>query len=100
MRLAFNAATTGMNAAQTRLAVSAHNVANVATTPFTPQAVALSTAPGGAGVQAAVTTGREPGVDLNREMVEQLSARNAFQANWAVFRRANEAAAAWLDVRA
>ena len=73
-------ALSGMNAAQTRMAVAGHNIANVQTPGFRPQQVAQRTQAGG-GVAAAVATAAQPGVSLANELVGQMSAGYAFKAN-------------------
>ena len=85
-----------MIAAQTRLDSSAHNVANLETTPFRRQEVNQAERKGG-GVTAA--TGKSPhqGAALETDMVAQLQAKNAFLANLAVFKTSNQMVGALLD---
>ena len=73
-------ALTGLHAAQTRLAVSGHNVANAMTPGFRAQQVQQQTQPGGG---VAISVGRAPvaGVSLAGEQVAQMSAAYAFKAN-------------------
>jgi len=73
-------ALSGMNAAQTRLAVSGHNIANALTPGFRAQQMAQGTQAGG-GVATVVTTAAQPGVSLANELVGQMSAGYAFKAN-------------------
>ncbi len=73
-------ALSGMNAAQTRMAVAGHNIANVQTPGFRAQQVAQRTQAGG-GVATAVTRAPQPGVSLANEIVGQMSAGYAFKAN-------------------
>lgn len=73
-------ALSGMNAAQTRMAVAGHNIANALTPGFRAQQVAQRTQAGG-GVAAEVATAAQPGVSLANEMVGQMSAGYAFKAN-------------------
>lgn len=73
-------ALSGMNAAQTRLAVAGHNIANVQTPGFRAQQVAQRTQAAG-GVATAVTQAPQPGVSLANEIVGQISAGYAFKAN-------------------
>jgi flagellar hook protein FlgE len=75
----------GMNAAQTALDASAHNIANGATTGFRRQVVTQATAPNG-GVTTALTQAPDAGNALDADVVDQLIAKNAFLANLAVFR--------------
>ncbi|MEZ4334001.1 MAG: flagellar basal body rod protein [Myxococcota bacterium] len=72
-------ALSGMQSASTRLAVSAHNVANGLTDGFRPQRVA-QTAQASGGAQAVVVTapGVEP-VAFEREVVDQIQARTQFE---------------------
>lgn len=74
-------ALSGMQSAQTRVAVSAHNVANLLTTNFHPQrAVQTSVASGGS--RATLTTAAAPGpVDLDREVVDQIVAKTQYAAS-------------------
>lgn len=74
-------ALSGMQSAQTRVAVSAHNVANLLTDGFRPQrSVQTSLASGGS--QATVQTAASPEpVDLDREIVEQIVAKTQFEAS-------------------
>lgn len=89
-------AVSGMHAAQARLSVSAHNVANAATPGFRRQQLALSTDAGG-GVTTTVVRAPEPGAALERDVVDQLQARHEFAANLAVFRTADRMTGTLLD---
>lgn len=94
-------AQSGLQAARLRLDSSAHNVANLNTPGFRRQTVDQQAAPAPGGVQARVAApAAAPGVALEAEAVEQISATYAFQANLLVLRRADEMAGALLDVRA
>ncbi len=88
-----------MQAAQTQLRTSAHNVANLATDGFRRQQVRQTPQSGG-GVSAAIDRAETAGADLNRDVVTQLSAKNAFLANLAVFKTSNKLAGVLLDERA
>lgn len=88
-----------MQAAQTQLRTSAHNVANLATDGFRRQQVRQTPQSGG-GVSAAIDRAETAGADLNRDVVTQLSAKNAFLANLAVFKTSNKMAGVLLDERA
>mgnify|MGYP000455486734 CR=1 FL=1 len=92
-------ALSGMNAAQSSLVTSAHNIANLGTQAFRREEVQQRTAAAG-GVSTSVTPAAMPGNDLERDVVSQLSARNAFLANLAVFRVSNEMASTLLSLRA
>lgn len=89
-------AVSGLHAAQARLSVSAHNIANAATPGFRRQQLALSTDAGG-GVAATVVRAPEPGAALERDVVDQLQARHEFAANLAVFRTADRMTGTLLD---
>jgi flagellar hook-associated protein FlgK len=89
----------GMNAAQVQLQSSAHNIANNATEGFKRQEVDLQAQAGG-GVTASVSKRADAGSALEQDVVDQLSAKNSFLANLAVFKRTNEMAGALLDTKA
>lgn len=89
----------GMNAAQTQLQASAHNVANLNTEGFTRQEVTLKAQPQG-GVAASVTSASAPGAALETDVVSQLQAKNAFLANLAVFKTSDKMAGAMLNMQA
>lgn len=89
----------GMNAAQVRLNVSAHNIANLYTEGFSRQEVSLTAQPGG-GVSAGVGTAAQPGASLEADIVSQLQAKNAFLANLAVFKTHDKMAGALLNLQA
>jgi len=91
-------ALSGMNAAQASLGSSAHNIANLGTPAFRREEVQQRTAAAG-GVSTTVTRAALPGNDLERDVVSQLSARNAFLANLAVFRTSNEMTSTLLSLR-
>jgi flagellar hook protein FlgE len=88
----------GMNAAQTALGVSAHNIANANTAGFRRQQVSQTAAPGG-GVATTWTQASEAGAALETDMVDQLVAKNAFLANLAVFRASNKMLGALVDAQ-
>jgi len=92
-------ALSGMGAAQASLGSSAHNIANLGTQAFRREEVQQRTAAAG-GVSTTVTRAALPGNDLERDVVSQLSARNAFLANLAVFRTSSEMASTLLRLRA
>ncbi|MCW5643134.1 MAG: flagellar basal body rod protein [Rhodoferax sp.] len=92
-------ALSGMQAAQTRLRASAHNVANLSTEGFRRQEV-QQTAHSRGGVRTEVVRSTVPGPDLVRDTVERLQARNVFMANLAVFKASDQLAGALLDTRA
>jgi len=92
-------ALSGMGAAQASMGSSAHNIANLGTQEFRRDEVRQRTAAAG-GVSTTVTQAAPPGNDLEQDVVSQLSARNAFLANLAVFRTSNEMASTLLRLRA
>ena len=89
----------GMNAAQTQLNASAHNIANLNTEGFSRQEVALKEKPDG-GVSASVGTASQPGASLETDVVSQLQAKNAFLANLAVFKTQDKIAGTLLSLKA
>ena len=89
----------GMQAAQTRLQASAHNVANAQTEGFHRQQVVQQEEAAG-GTRTTVTRAEAEGSALEADVVEQLSAKNAFLANLAVFRTSDRMAGALFDEQA
>ena len=75
----------GMNAAQTSLDASAHNIANRSTAGFRREQVSHSTAADG-GVRASLSRATREGNTLETDVVGQLVAKNQFLANLAVFK--------------
>ncbi len=92
-------AMSGMQAASMALGASAHNIANAGTDGFRRQSVAYSQMPGG-GVTTQIDRAAVPGQALERDVVGQLSAKNAFLANLAVFRTASAMQGTLIDARA
>ena len=89
-------ALSGMSAAQSSLHVSAHNIANLGTTPFRrQQAVQAQQALGG--VSTTLRQSPQPGNALETDLVMQLQAKNAFLANLAVFRAHDRMTGSLLD---
>ena len=91
-------ALSGMNAAMTGLQSAAHNIANAGTEGFHRQQL-LRTADAAGGVAAGVAQAPVAGAALERDVVDQLAAKNAFLANVAVFRTADQMAGTLLDLR-
>jgi flagellar hook protein FlgE len=89
----------GMNAAQTMLGSSAHNVANVNTANFRRQQVAQSEQASG-GVATTITQASAAGPALEDDVVTQLQAKNAFLANLRVFKTSDAMAGSLLDMKA
>jgi len=87
----------GMNAAQSALGVSAHNIANLGTANFRRQQLEQTAAPSG-GVTTQVRQTAEPGESLAADMIDMLQAKNAFLANLSVFRTSDRMTGALLAV--
>lgn len=77
---AMSIALSGMNAAQTWMNSSAHNVANMNTEGFKRQATKLTAVEPGQGVQASVQKTTQP-MSLEQEVVEQMQASTMYKAN-------------------
>ncbi len=92
-------ALSGMNAAQTQLNASAHNIANLGTQNFQRQEIDQTPQSGG-GVATSVRQASLPGSSLETDVVAQLQAKNAFLANLAVFKTSDKMAGALLDTKA
>ena len=90
-------ALSGMNAAQTSLQVSAHNIANLATDGFRRQQVAQRSEAAG-GVSTELSRAANAGNALETDVVGLLQAKNAFLANLAVFRTGDRMMGSLLDV--
>jgi len=88
-----------MNAAQTQLNVSAHNIANLGTENFKRQEVTQTPQSGG-GVATSVGQSSATGPSLETDVVSQLQAKNAFLANLAVFKTSDKMAGALLNITA
>lgn len=94
-----SAAFSGLQAAQLRSSVAAHNVANLNTPDFKRQSVAQQAQPGG-GVSAVVQTATQAGANLAHDVAEQISATYAFKASAQVFRSQSRMLGALLDEKA
>ncbi|MBC7991905.1 MAG: flagellar basal body rod protein [Rhizobacter sp.] len=92
-------AVSAMNAATTRLGVSAHNVANVQTPAFRRQQVIQQTQAGG-GVATSITRADETGTDLAAEAVQQMTALYTFKANLRAVVVEREMLGSLLDLKA
>lgn len=92
-------AVSGMQAAQQRMQSTAHNVANLGTENFQREETTTSPRTGG-GVNTRVQPAATQGPALEKDMVEQLQAKNAFLANLKVFKTADQMAGALLDKKA
>jgi flagellar hook protein FlgE len=89
-------ALSGMNASQTRLQTSAHNLANLGTTGLRRQEVAQQALAGG-GTGTVLRSASSPGPSIETDLVGLLQARTGFMANLAVFRTADQMAGSLLD---
>ena len=90
----------GMQSASTRVAVSAHNVANLLTEDFRPQRALQSSLAGG-GSEAAVQTSPTPEpVDLDQEMIDQIVSKVQFKASARVVDVGLEMRGSLLDILA
>ncbi len=92
-------ALSGMNAAQTSLNSSAHNIANTNTDGFRRQEV-IQNAQAGGGVSTTLKTAGVVGSSLETDVVGQLQAKNSFLASLAVFKTSDAMAGALLDLKA
>ena len=89
----------GMQASQTLMQTSAHNIANLNTQNFTRQEVAQSMQSGG-GARAQPVAAGGVGAAIETDMMQQLQAKNAFLANLSVFKTSNSMLGSLLDVTA
>jgi flagellar hook protein FlgE len=92
-------AISGMNAATTRLGVSAHNIANAVTPVFRRQQVQQQSQPGG-GVATQVTRASAPGSHLAADLVEQKVALYSFKANLKTVQVEHEMLGSLIDLKA
>jgi flagellar basal-body rod protein FlgC len=98
-------AASGMAAAEVRLSMAAHNVANANTEGFRPLAVVSEEAVHG-GVRARVVaaapalgaTAPPPGVDLGQETVDVIAARALYMTNARMLQRSREMERSLLDL--
>lgn len=97
---ALGIALSGMQSATTRVAVSAHNVANLLSEDFRPQRAVQSSLSSG-GSQARVEQSRDPApVSLAREVVGQIEASTQYSASARVFAVGAEMRGTLLDMLA
>ena len=89
----------GLQAAQTRLNSSAHNIANGQTEGFRRLEVQQQTQADG-GVSTQVDRAAAPGEALATDMVDQLQAKNSFLANLSVFKTNDRMLGSLLDAKA
>lgn len=106
-------ALTGINAAQTQLAVSANNIANATTPGFKPQAVERTALPGGGvradvvelsptarALEASQSGGDLAEISLDKEVANATLARYDVQANIKVLKTQQELDQSLLDIQA
>ncbi len=91
-------ALSGMNASQTALNASAHNIANMNADSFRRQEV-VQNAQAGGGVTTTLATANTDGASLETDVVTQRQAKNAFLANLAVFNTSDKMAGALLNMK-
>jgi flagellar hook-associated protein FlgK len=92
-------ALSGLQAAQSRLGVAGHNLANLGTAGFRRQTAEATALPGGG---VAVSIGRAPhaGGAIDEDLVGLLQAEHAFKANLAVFKAHDRMLGGLLDTQA
>lgn len=99
MNVLSSTALSGLNAAQTRMAASANNIANLNTPGFRRDQV-LAQPQAGGGVAVSVQKADQPGDDLTRDVVEQMKATYEFKANLQVIRTERDMTGSLLDTLA
>lgn len=99
MNISSSIGLSGLKAAQARLDVASHNIANAQTPGFTRQTVTQAAQHSG-GVKAEVTQAAVPGADLATDLVGQISASYAFKANLKTIETAQQMTGSLLDLRA
>lgn len=92
-------AQSGLQAAQTRLGASAHNIANMQTDGFKRETVSARAAPQG-GVVVSISQAAQAGSDVTQDVVDQMSAKQSFMANLQVLKTADNLMGSLLDVKA
>ena len=92
-------ALSGLQAAQTRMSSSAHNIANAVTPSFRRQVVAQQTTPNG-GVATTIARAPVAGDALAEDLVALKLARHLFTANLKVLRTQDQMLGTLLDTQA
>ena len=101
LNMTSNIALSGMSAAQTRMDVSAHNIANLQTEGFVRQEVTQREQPGSTGTIASVNRNANgEGADVTSELIYQLKAKNDFMANAFVLKIGLSTLGSLLDIKA
>lgn len=85
-----NTSLSGINVAQTRLDVSANNIANLSTENFTRKEVKQADILNGGTNVADIQNAAQSGNNLEVDMVEQINARNTYMTNLSVFKSNND----------
>jgi flagellar hook protein FlgE len=92
-------ALSGLNAASTRLATAAHNIANAQTPGFRRQLVQQAAQPEG-GVVVSIGSAAAVGDTLAEDVVAQMSATYAFKANVLTLKAQDRLLGSLLDIKA
>ena len=92
-------ALSGINAAQTRLNASAHNIANAMTPDFRRQLVTQTAEPAG-GLSASLSQAAQPGDALAEDIVAQMSASVLYRANARTLRTDRDLTGTLIDLMA
>lgn len=96
MNAPMSIALSGLQAAQSRLGVAGHNLANLGTTGFRRQTVEAATVPAG-GVAVSIGRVAHEGAALEADLVGLIEAEHAFKANLAVFKAQDRLLGSLLD---
>jgi flagellar hook-associated protein FlgK len=99
MNAPISIALSGLQAAQSRLGVAGHNLANLGTAGFRRQTVEAAAVPGG-GVAVSIARAPSPGAAIEEDLVGLLQAEHAFKANLAVFKAHDRMLGGLLDTQA
>ena len=94
-----SASVSGMQAAQTKVTIASHNIANLQTGGFQRQEVVQTPTPDG-GVSTNIVRSPLPGNQLEKDMIDQLAAKNAFLANLQVFKTQNQMTGTLVNLKA
>jgi flagellar hook-associated protein FlgK len=90
----------GINAAQTRLDVAGHNIANLNTQNFTRQEVQQSDSVNGGVSISLASSSAGAGNNLETDMVEQLQTTSLYQANLSVLKASIDMMGTLVDIKA
>ncbi|MAG31900.1 MAG: flagellar basal body rod protein [Deltaproteobacteria bacterium] len=93
-------ALSGMQSASTKVAVSAHNLANLLTEDFRPQRATQTAQPGGGSHTTVLQSSRPEPVGIAREVVSQIQASSQYGASAKVFKVGAEMRGQLLDILA